>query len=182
MNHNMQRVLVVGSSGAGKTTFARRLAQQIDANYFELDALHWGPDWTPVGKELFRERVTEAVARPRWVSDGNYFSVRDLVWSQATTLVWLDYSFPVVLSRSLRRSVRRVFTRERIFSGNRETFRQTFFSRESILWWVTTSFRPVRREIREFLEREENSRLKVFHFRKSREAEEFLVSLREGEV
>ena len=41
----MKRISVVGSSGSGKTTVARRIAEALDAPHVELDELHWGPDW-----------------------------------------------------------------------------------------------------------------------------------------
>ena len=181
MNHNMQRVLVVGSSCAGKTFFSRQLARWMGADYVELDALHWGPEWTPVDKGLFQERVIEAAARPYWVFDGNYFSVRDLIWNQATMLIWLDFSFRVVFSRAWRRTMRRVFTRERIYADNRESLRQAFLSRESILWWVISTFRGRRREIHDLLKREEHSHLQVIRFRRPTDAEAFILSLKTEE-
>ena len=181
MNHKMQRVLVVGSSCAGKTTFSRQLAQWMGADHVELDALHWGPKWTPVDKEMFQEKVTEAAGRPCWVFDGNYFSVRDLIWNQATTLIWLDYSFLIVFSRAWRRTMRRVFTGERIYADNRESFRQAFLSRESILWWVISTFSGRRREILDLLKSEEHSHLRVVHFRRPTDAGAFIRSLKTEE-
>ncbi|MDX1648999.1 MAG: hypothetical protein R3263_04015, partial [Myxococcota bacterium] len=99
------RVAVVGTSGAGKTVLARRLARLLGAPHVELDALHWGPGWTPAPEARFRARVTEALAGPRWVCDGNYRVVRDLVWARATAVVWLDYALPVVMGRVLARAL-----------------------------------------------------------------------------
>ena len=57
--------------------------------------MHWGPDWTEPPVELFRQRTQEALQGNRWVADGNYGKVRDLVWGRAETLVWLDYALPL---------------------------------------------------------------------------------------
>ena len=115
---------MVGTSCSGKTTLARRLAGILGTPHVELDSLHWGPEWTPHAD--FPSRVLEAVEQPRWVIEGNYSSVRDLVWRRCTSIVWLDYSFARVFSRALGRTVRRIVKRETLYSGNRETIRRRF--------------------------------------------------------
>lgn len=52
-----RRIAVVGASGSGKTTFARRLAERLGIPHIELDAIHWGPDWTPARDDDFRART-----------------------------------------------------------------------------------------------------------------------------
>jgi adenylate kinase family enzyme len=99
------RVVVVGTSCAGKTTFARHLATALNAPHVELDSLYWGPNWTPVPLEQSRAATDAATAGPRWVCDGNYAMVRDITWRRATALVWLNFSFPVVFTRALRRTI-----------------------------------------------------------------------------
>jgi len=140
----LRRVVVIGISGAGKSTVARRLAQRMTVPHIELDALHWGPDWTP--RAAFRDDVRVAVQADAWVVDGNYGAVRDLVWSRATTIVWLNLSFPRVVWQVLVRTVRRAWRSDVLWNGNRESWRISFFSRESILWWVLTMYHPRRRE------------------------------------
>ena len=122
---DLRRVAVVGTSCAGKTTFAAALAAQLQVPHIELDALHWRAGWVPAPGEVFRQAVTTAVAAERWVSDGNYGVVRDLVWGRATAVVWLDYPFATVLRRALYRTARRALLREQLYGGNRETFRKS---------------------------------------------------------
>ena len=141
----MRRAVVIGTSGCGKTTFARRLAHSISAAHFELDALFWGRNWTPRPAGDFVESVRQAIARPTWVVDGNYDAVRPLVWGAADTIIWLDYSFPCVLARVVKRTLARAVKRKTLWSGNRETLRRTF-SRESIVLWSIRTYRPRRRE------------------------------------
>src|SRR5207245_8783847 len=87
----MRRVSVFGHVGTGKTTFARALAARLNVPYIELDALHWGPGWTPATAEVMRDRVREAIAGDAWVVDGSYLrKIGGLVWTRADTLVWLD--------------------------------------------------------------------------------------------
>ena len=86
----MRRIVIVGTTGTGKTTFAGHLAGRLGVPHVELDALHWEPNWTPADLARFRERVTRAVSDDAWVVDGNYHVVRDLVWLALAlfVLVW----------------------------------------------------------------------------------------------
>lgn len=140
----MRRVVVVGTSGAGKTTLARRLAKGLDAAFIELDALHWLENWTP--NPEFAAHVAEALEAERWVVDGNYNRRGQFyILSHADTLVWLDYSVGTKLWRLVRRTVRRVTTRETLWHGNKETLRGVLFSRESLFIWFFRSHWSQRR-------------------------------------
>jgi adenylate kinase family enzyme len=169
-----RRIAVVGTSGAGKSTFARDLAARIAAPHVELDALYWLPNWTGREPGEFRELVDRATAAERWVVDGNYQKVRDLVWQRATDLVWLDYSFPVVFSRALRRTVRRIVSGESVHNGNRETIRGAFFAWDGIPIWVLRTYWRRRRELPALLAEPDYSRLKVTILATPREADMFL--------
>lgn len=113
----MRRVHIVGTSGAGKTIFAASLAHRLAVPHVEIDALAWGPDWGETPRGELRQRLAAALAGPSWVVDGNYGFLRDLVWSRADTVVWLDFSFAVVMGRVLRRTAGRVLRREELWSG-----------------------------------------------------------------
>lgn len=75
------RYIVIGTSGAGKSTFAQSLAKATDCPYIELDKLYWGDNWTAVPASQFESRVMDATAGERWVADGNYSAVREALWS-----------------------------------------------------------------------------------------------------
>jgi adenylate kinase family enzyme len=142
----LQRTAVIGTSCSGKTTFARSLAQVLQVPHIELDTLHWLPGWKPRPRDEFRQVVADAVAADSWILDGNYSKSRDVVWLRARCLIWLNYPFHVVFGRALSRTVRRVFDGQELFAGNRETFRQAFLSRDSILLWVLQTYHRRKRE------------------------------------
>ena len=170
----MARIVVIGTSCVGKTTFARALGRVFSFPHVELDALYWQLNWTPRPPEEFRKLVEQELSQDCWITDGNYSVVRELVWSRATTVIWLNYSFPVVLWRALTRTLRRVLTREELFSGNRESLRMAFLSRESILWWVITTFHRRRRQYRQLFDTATIPELAFVEFRSPSEARHFL--------
>lgn len=88
----MQRILVMGSSGSGKSTFAQRLSAITGIPTVSLDALFWKPGWMPSDAAEFQQRVTEGVAQPCWIIDGNYASspAGEVRRGLADTIIWFD--------------------------------------------------------------------------------------------
>jgi adenylate kinase family enzyme len=170
-------VSVVGSSGSGKTTFAARLAARLGVPHIELDAINWGPNWTPLSTETFAARVRAATDGDGWVCDGNYSGVRPIVLERADTVVWLDLPLRTCLARMLRRTARRVRTREELWGGNRESWREVFIGRDALLWWLISQHRRKRRDYAARLAGGDGGRLQVLRFRTSAEADRWLGGL-----
>jgi adenylate kinase family enzyme len=170
-----RRIVVTGTTGSGKTTLARRLAGHLGVPLIELDALHWGPGWTPAPTDLFHARAAAATAGDGWVVDGNYGAVRDIVWPRADTVVWLDYPLAVNLWRLARRSLRRGLTREELYSGNRESLREQFLSRDSLFVWALKSHGRRRREYPAQFVRPEHAHLAVVRLRSPRATHRWLA-------
>ena len=176
---DIARVVVVGVTGAGKSTFAQRLAARLDTAYVELDALFWDPGWTEAASEVFRARVERAVAGPGWVVDGNYGRVRDLLWPRADTIVWLDYGLPLVLGRLTARTVRRAVTGEVLWNGNRERLREhcRVWSERSLFHWLLKTYWAYRRELPVFLAQPAHAHLRVARLRRPHEARAWLADI-----
>jgi adenylate kinase family enzyme len=141
----VQRVLVVGTAGSGKTTVARELATLSGLPHSELDDLRYERDWREVPVEAFCSAVESVTAADRWIIDGNYAAVRELAWSRAQLVVWLDYPLPVVLRRLVIRTLRRLFARSDEDEGNPEQIGR-LLGRRSILLWALRSHAPLRQE------------------------------------
>lgn len=168
---------MVGTSGSGKTTVGRAIADRLGIPFVELDALAWLPGWTNRPLAELRELVEERTRGPSWVVDGNYSKVRDLVWGRADTVVWLDYPFRRVFGQLLHRTVRRALRREELWNGNRESLRMSFFSRESILLWAIRTYRRRKRQYPELLARPEHGRLTVIRLRSAAATRRWLDGL-----
>jgi adenylate kinase family enzyme len=172
-----RRIAVIGTACSGKTTLAAHLAQRLSVRHIELDALNWQPNWTQTPTDEFRARVADALRTDAWVIDGNYSKSRDIVWTRADTIIWLDYPLPVILARLVKRTLRRVFTREELWNGNRETLRGTLLSRDSLLAWALKTYRRRRRETPIWLARPEYQHLTLIHLTSPQAANRWLAHL-----
>jgi adenylate kinase family enzyme len=150
------KIVVVGTSGSGKSHLARRISEKFGLKRIELDALHWEPNWVETPREVFRARIAQAIeeAGGGWVIDGNYGKANDVFWPKADTIIWLDYPFTKVFRRAFIRTMRRWIMREELWSGNRESLRMSFFSKESILLWVIQTHKRRSRQFTACLENE----------------------------
>ena len=175
------RIVVTGTSGAGKTTLARLLAVRLALPHIELDAINWQAGWRDLVRHdppEFVRRVTEAAQEERWVADGNYGPVRDLLWRRATHLVWLDYERPVIMRRVIARSLYRVVMRTELWpgTGNRERWRFLLQASHPIRWaWSTWRHRRIATEQR--LAQPELAHLAVFRLRHPKEARRLVEAL-----
>lgn len=145
---DLLRINVVGVSGSGKSWLSKRLAESLGSKRIELDQLYWGPNWAEPQPSEFREKVQSAIQCDRWVLDGNYHSkTHDIKWQNATMVVWVDNSLPRTLWQALTRAIKRIRSNEELWpqTGNRETFRKTFLSTDSILLWTIRMFYGIRR-------------------------------------
>lgn len=174
-----RRIAVVGTTGSGKTTLACHVSRLTGCPHVELDALHWAANWTPVPDDVFRERTRRALRGDRWVVDGNYSKVRDIIWARADTVVWLDYALPVIMGRLVWRTLRRVIKQEELWNGNRERLWPQLFSRDSIFLWALQTYRRRRREYPFLFSRPEYAHLTVVHLRSPQAARDWLSSLAE---
>jgi adenylate kinase family enzyme len=172
---NLTRVVVVGTSCSGKTTLARRLARILASEHVELDSLYWGPAWTP--RPDFTRNVLAIAAQPRWVIDGNYSAVRDMIWRRSSAIVWLDYSFARIFSQALRRTTRRIVRRERLYAGNRETVRNALLDTDGIPWWVIRTYAKRRRDFPKLFGRPEYGHATVIQLNRPAAAETFLAEV-----
>lgn len=178
----MQRVTIVGASGSGKSTLAAALANQLDAQLVELDAIFHKPNWTPTPTPEFRAQVSTALDTERWVVAGNYSVVMDLTQGGADTIIWLDIPRWTVTWRVFKRSIRRATTREELWNGNRERWRN-FIKRnpdENIILWAWTHHGVHTQRYTAFAEGNFWAHADVRHLTSQKQVRDFLASASDG--
>jgi len=174
-----KRIVVIGTTSSGKSTLAEGLAKRFALQFIDLDALYWEPDWQEAPLEVFRERVETAIQAPAWIVAGNYHSVRDLVWSQAEAVIWLDYSLPRIFWQLTRRTFLRWWKQELLWGTNRENLWMHFklWSDESLFHWLFKTYWRRKREFPVLLALPEHRHLNVIQFKSPKETDEWLASI-----
>lgn len=99
----MQRLLVIGPCGAGKSTLSTVLGKKLDLTVFHMDQLNWRPGWIESSKDEIRARLADIVVTDRWLIDGNYGGTLAVRLEHADTIVYLDYPIRLCVLRLLRR-------------------------------------------------------------------------------
>jgi adenylate kinase family enzyme len=163
-------------TGSGKTTLARRLAEILRLPAIELDAIFWQPNWQATPAPEFKAKVQAALdAYPRgWVCDGTYHGrLGDLVLSQCDSAIWLHIPWRVSFWRLLKRTVSRAWSREPLWNGNKESWRLSFLSRDSVLLWSISHHRAGIESMRRHLAGLPPA-VAVYDLRSSRDVEAFL--------
>jgi adenylate kinase family enzyme len=172
-----RRVLVAGVTGAGKTTFARRVSSILGLPHTEMDGLYHGPGWVP--RSSFRDDVLVFTAEPAWVTEWQYTAVRSLLASRADTLVWLDLPPRVALWRVFRRTLVRRARRTVLWNDNVEPPLHTMIGNpDHILRWAYRTRHTMPERVLP-LERD-HPQLRVVRLRTSREVEAWLALLAES--
>ena len=172
-------VVVIGATSSGKSTLAEQLAERLDMDFIELDALNWEPNWQQAPLEVFRARVEKATQAERWVVAGNYHVVRDLIWPKAEAVIWLDYSLWRIFWQLTGRTFARWWSQELLWGTNREPLlaHLKFWSKESLYNWLFKTYGRRKREIPMLLSQPEHQHLKLIRFTHPKERDEWFRNL-----
>lgn len=167
----MRKVLVVGSGGAGKSTFARRLGQLLDIEVVHLDSLYWKPGWVKTPKAEWAETVAELARRDAWIMDGNYSGTFDIRVRACDTLIFLDMPRLVCFRRVLKRLiVYRHRTRPDMAAGCDEKIDWEF------ILWIWNYPKTHRPKVLELMRQNAVSK-RMIRLRTPAEAEQFLAAV-----
>lgn len=178
----MNRIIVVGSTGAGKTTVASALASKLDLPQLELDSVAHRGGFSDEPQPHFVEEVTDFARQPGWVIDGNYASwgTAEFVWPRADTFVWPDLPRRTVMYRVTRRTVKRTISREELWDGVKEPW-SNFYSLDpykNLMVWAWTRYEHVVEQLETAMANGTWDHARVYRLRSQVEVDEFLSDIK----
>jgi adenylate kinase family enzyme len=175
----LKKIIVVGTTASGKSTFSKELAAKLNYSYISLDFLFWKPNWQESTDEEFFEKVKKAVEVENWVLDGNYGRTNHLTWCHSDAVVWIDMPFWLNLYQNVSRSVRRAIKREELWkgTGNKESFLR-MFSRDSIILWLFKTYKTNVKRYEARMVDPQYSHIKFYRLKSRAEQKAFLEDLK----
>lgn len=167
----MQKILIIGSGGAGKSTLARELGRILNIDIIHLDSFYWQPGWVETAKDEWQMIIQDIIKRESWIMDGNYTNTLDLRLPVADTVIFLDFPRLLCLLRVIQRRWQYAGTsRPDMASGCPERLNWEFLK---YIWSYPVTRRP---KILEKLSQLEPHQ-QVFILRNSQEVREFLQKI-----
>ena len=172
----MKRILIIGSSGAGKSTFAKRLHEVTSIKLIHLDQLFWKPYWVEPSKAEWRKKVEHIIRGEEWIMDGNYSGTLETRIEACDTVIFLDFPPAVCVYRILKSvAFYKKASRPDMAEGCPEKFDFNFLR---LVWDYPNRSKP---KVESLLEMHHSGKT-VFHIKSKREVESFFMSLQKNKV
>lgn len=168
----MKRILVIGSSGAGKSTFSRRLHQLTGLKLIHLDRLYWKPNWVETtDKAEWKRAIENALRDDAWILDGNYSGTLEMRLEKCDTVIFLDLPRLLCVYRILKRvAFYRPGSRPDMADGCDERFDWEFIK---IVWNYPARSKPKVEALLKRFGREKT----IFRLRSQKEIEDFFANI-----
>lgn len=166
----MNRIMVIGPGGVGKSTFSKKLCPFLQYELIHLDVLYWKAGWKRTPEAEWQNIVKEQVKKDRWIIDGNHHSTLDIRLERADTIIFFDFKRRVYLWNSIKRTLKGKFLgikRDDIADGCPERFDSTFYG------WIWNFKKRHRKEYLELLDNLKDKK-NIIIFKKKKDADDFL--------
>jgi len=177
----VNRIVVVGNSGSGKTTVSREIGAKLGLPILEMDSVYHQENWEPLADDEFRSILSGFVSQDHWVVDGNYsrLGTEEVLWPRADTFVWLDTGRLITTWRVFKRTVSRSAKREELWAGNRERLRNLTKRdpEDNVVLWSWSRHGHYRSLYEEAATGEAWDHAEVYRLSNDREVEDFLEGL-----
>lgn len=167
----MKKVLVIGSSGAGKSTFSRTLGEATGLPVIHLDKLYWSPNWVEPPKDEWAQTVQAALRGTEWILDGNYSGTLEMRLKECDTVIFLDLPRLLCIYRIVKRFLKyHKTTRPDMGAGCEEKIDLKFLK---FVWDYPNRSKP---KVERLL-RENQDQLNIVRLRTNAEVKEFLEKI-----
>lgn len=177
----MKFINIIGTTGSGKSTFARKLADQRKLQNIELDNLLWLDDWQESSNDalFLKLKIAMENAETGWVIDGLYTRTIPMIMEKVDTVIWLDYPFHINLYRLSKRTFGRVISREKLWenSDNRESLK-LMLSKESIFIWLIKSYPKNRKKYSDLMQNPAYQHIQFIHLTSPKQTEAFFKQMK----
>ena len=177
----MKFINVIGTTGSGKSTFARKLARQLELRPIEMDDLFWLDDWQEPTDGVFFEKLKNKMDRTTggWVLDGNYTRTMSLKLVKIDTIVWLDYSFSRNFFHLMKRSLFNLISQRKLWenSNNRESLK-LLFSKQSIFIWLIQQYPRNKAKYQMMMKDQKYQHIQFIRLTSPKQAAEFLQQIK----
>ena len=163
----MDKIIVIGCGGAGKSTFSRKLSNLLDIPVYHLDKLFWNKGWIETPQKEFNKKIKKVISKDKWIIDGNYIKTIDIRAKDADTIIFINMPTYICLYRIFkRRFMYRGKSRPDMADGCPEGIDIEFFK------WVLSYNKKIRPEILKKLSLYKEKNIVVLNGRK--EVKKFL--------
>ncbi len=167
----MKKVLVIGSGGAGKSTFAVRLHQATNIELIHLDKLYWKSNWVEPSKNDWKKTIENLLKKDSWIMDGNYGGTFAMRFAACDTVIFLDLPRAICVWRAFKRFLfYKKKTRPDMAEGCDEKFDAEFFK------WIWNYLTRAKPKVELLLERFQNTKT-VIRLQSKNEVEGFLQNI-----
>lgn len=167
----MERIMIIGCGGAGKSTLAKKLGEKTGLPVVHLDQIYWSPgNWQHLEKDEFDALLMQELQKPRWILDGNFNRTMELRLEKCDTVIYLDFNRITCILGWMKRVVKNWGTaREDMAPGCNEWFDPEFAK------WLWNFNKLNRSRYLAILEKQKDK--EVYIFRNRRQVRNFLNTL-----
>lgn len=166
----MNRIILIGCGGAGKSTLSRKISEKLELPLYHLDRIFWNKGWVETPKDQFDEDVKELINKDKWIIDGNYRRTLDMRVEKADTVIFINMPTYICIYRVIkRRLIYRNKSRPDIAEGCVEGIDFEFFL------WILTYNRKIRPSVFKTLSKCKNKNIIILNSKK--EVNKFMESI-----
>ena len=161
------KILILGSTGAGKTTFAIELGKLLNLEVIHLDSFYWNKNWEPTPSNEWKIKLSKLLQKDKWIIDGNYITILELRLKDADSVIFIDFPLSTCLWRCFKRYILHLGkVRAEMPEGCVEKFDWEFIK------WIWNYPRDICPKILEILEKEKSK--KIIILQNKNDVSEFL--------